>query len=24
LPCRPDLLRQALEECDAFIACTAD
>jgi hypothetical protein len=24
LPCRPELLRQALEECDAFIACTAD
>jgi hypothetical protein len=23
-PCAPELLRQAVEECDAFIACTAD
>ena len=24
LPCRPDLLQRARQECDAIIACTAD
>jgi hypothetical protein len=24
LPCSPELLRQAAEECDAVLACTAD